>query len=123
MGAPLEDGSFPDQINGAVAASTKILSTRSATIISHIAIYVQSVSGFVTPATISIGSNSTDYNNIMTATSLVGLDTAGESYIYFLPAETVFASTPALTDIYVKVTVAATATTYILRVGFAYQEF
>lgn len=121
---PIEGSSaFPEQANGTVAAATKLMTTRAATVVSYIVVYVEAVSGYVSPATISIGSNASTYNNIMTATSLVGLDTVGESYIYFLPSATVFASTAAASDIYVNVTVAATATTYTLRFAFDYQEF
>lgn len=82
------------------------------------------VSGFVSAPSVSIGTNSTDYNNLLSITSLSFVDTANEFVVYNI--EDVVASPfsiAASTGIYLKVTTAAVGTTYTMRatvLGFYY---
>ena len=85
-------------------------------------VMLRGVSGFTSVPTISIGTNATDYNNILPATALTGLDSVGE---YFrVPVGTavgtggVFRGMSPVSSVSLKakVTVAAVATVYDIEV-------
>lgn len=80
-----------------------------------IRIYMNNASGVVSPATISIGTNASSYNNILIATALTGVSASG-TFIDFNPT---FPLAPIQndTDIYVNVTVGANATTFSGRLA------
>lgn len=73
-----------------------------------------SVSGLVTASTVSLGSNSATYNNIMAATLLTNLTTALD--IRNITLNTGLVTLAANTDVYLNVTGVATATTFNFNV-------
>lgn len=72
-------------------------------------ISVRSASGVLTVGTVSIGSNASNYNNIMPATALTGL-TAIDLMLKVQLAASAIQSVAPNTDIYLRVSVAATGT-------------
>lgn len=77
-------------------------------------VITDTVSGLVSVATISLGTNATDYNNVVAASAMTGLTSAN----LFMPI-TIASGASSIahgTDLYVKVTVAAVGTTYKFRV-------
>lgn len=104
-------------VDGTAAASTTIGTTEGSGrfVPLYINVQLQSVTGFAITASISIGTNSTDFNNIMPITALTSLDTANE--IINLPLVAVISSVAASTAISVKITTPATATTYVVRIS------
>lgn len=80
----------------------------------NVAFEIVDVSGLITAATVSIGTNSTTYNNIMAATLLTNLTAILD--IRNITLNTGLVVLPASTDVYLKVTGAATATTFDFNV-------
>lgn len=77
------------------------------------------ISGFVTVASFSVGTNGASYNNILTITAMTGVNAS--NIILQTNATALISSLPASTDVYINVTTGATATTYTLRasvIGF-----
>lgn len=101
-------------IDGKSTGSTVIGTTRSngsERFYTQIAqIFLVSSSGIVTPPTISIGSNSASYNNIITDTLLSGLNTNNDFYGF--TATGVIPSLAGGTEIKVNISSGANATTY-----------
>lgn len=104
-------------VDGTVGASSTIGTTEGSGrfVPLYVNVQLQSVTGFAVTASISIGTNSTDFNNILPITALTSVDTANE--ILNVPLVAVISSIAASTAISVKVTTAATATTYIMRIS------
>lgn len=77
------------------------------------------VVGFVAVPSLSIGTNSTSYDNILGATALTGLITANTVYAMAFPA-----TVPAATaDVYVKVATATASATYTVTIDlFGYYQ-
>lgn len=77
------------------------------------------VVGFVAVPSLSIGTNSTPYDNILGATALTGLITANTVYAMALPT-----TVPAATsDVYVKVATATASVTYTVAIDlFGYYQ-
>jgi hypothetical protein len=82
---------------------------------------LEAISGLITPPSVSVGTNPSNYNNIVSATTLTGLASPGETYTVSL--NTVVGSTPPTTQVYVRVSVAAVATTYLFRAHFTGHYF
>lgn len=79
------------------------------------------VSGLVTPASFSIGTNGANYNNLLAITAMTGVTSANIMLQNNITA--LSSSIPASTGININVTTAAVGTTYTLRVsiiGFYY---
>lgn len=104
-------------IDGTSTGSTLIGTTAASDTFVPISIIAQltSTTGFVTAASISIGTNSSSYNNILAITALTGVN--ANNYILNIPITTAIASIAASTGMYVKVTTGATATTYVLSIS------
>lgn len=131
------DGSYsPVQLNGGggmtkftlegidakVLAATKIATTDATKkfIITDIIVRCTAATAITVAATLSIGTNSATYNNIMAATALTGVTTANTGLFSgahgsFTLLEAGFI-VAANTDIEVKVTVAATGTSQTIAV-------
>ena len=77
--------------------------------VDEIIIYINNASGLVTPPTLSIGTNASNYNNILPAT-LMTASASGE-YTLKIPVGTVVPIN-ANTDVFVNVTNGAVGTTY-----------
>lgn len=79
-----------------------------------------STSGFVVVASVSVGTNSTSFNNILAITALTGASAAN---LYAVAAPTGIiaggGSVAAGTAVVLKVTTAATATTYVIKAVIA----
>lgn len=71
------------------------------------------VSGFIAASTLSVGTNSTAYNNTVPGTLMTGLSTAGSINSVLVGAT---GTIPANTQIYVNVTIPTTATSQTLEV-------
>lgn len=86
-----------------------------------IQIEATAITGLVTPASFSIGTNSATYNNLLAITAMTGITSANlmlQSNITALSS-----SVGASTGIYINVTTGAVGTTYTLRasiLGFYY---
>jgi len=80
-----------------------------------IRVYGTNIVSPVTPATLSIGTNASNYNNILSSVSLTGLVTTG-TFIDYLPTYPI-STISAGTDVYVNVTVGASATTFGVRIA------
>lgn len=112
-----------ENVDGTATASTKIGTTDSGMrfVPIFINIEVTALSGFVTVASISVGTNATNYNDILAITPLTGLTSANT--VLQLDANALLKSVPSATDIFVKITTGAVASSYTLRVsvlGFYY---
>jgi hypothetical protein len=75
-----------------------------------------STSGFVVVPSVSIGTNSASYNNVLAITVLTGSG-AANLYVGSTPTGIIAGggSIPAGTDVVLKVTTAATATTFVIK--------
>jgi len=105
---------YESEVDGTSVGNTLLFTVPSGkTFVPLTASYVLStVSGLAIVSTISMGSNSSTYNNISSATLLTGLSTQGEALnINLSSPQTVSGST----DIFVRVSIASTATTYNLK--------
>jgi hypothetical protein len=78
-----------------------------------LSISVTDIAGLVTPAVISMGTNSPNYNNIVAATTLTGLNAVNK--ILTVNVASLITSVPPETEIYVRVSVASVATTFAFR--------
>jgi len=78
---------------------------------------LQEVSGLISPPSVSVGTNPDNYNNIVSSTTLTGLVSPEETYRVVL--NTVVTSIPVNTQLYVRVGVAAVATTFKFRAHFS----
>lgn len=80
-----------------------------------VAVEVQSLSGFGAPPTVSMGTNSPNFDNIQPATALAGFN---QQFLFNrLELTQTRLSIASGLDVVVRVSVAANATTYILRVA------
>lgn len=105
-------------VNAKTVAATKIDTTRSSTrrfIPRYAIVYCRSASAITVPATISIGTNSATYDNILPATALTGV-TAAQNYLHIPLGAAAISGIAASTDIYVNVSTAATGTSQTLDV-------
>lgn len=80
-----------------------------------IVVSLTGASGVTVPCTLSVGTNSSTYNNLLTATALTGV-TTGSATQEFILNSAVLSSIGDAVDIKVNVTVGATATTYLIKV-------
>lgn len=103
-------------VDGTTAASTTIGTTEGSGrfIPLYANVQLQSTTGFAVVASLSIGTNSTDFNNIVPITALTSVSSA--NLMVNIPLVSVISSVAASTAISVKITTPATATTYVLRV-------
>lgn len=81
----------------------------------RIRVFSGNVSGITGAPTISIGTNASSYNNILAATALTGLTTAG-TYIDYAPTYPL-APIAFNTSVFVNVTIGATGTTFGARIA------
>jgi len=105
-------------LDAATMASTQIYTTLNGTqrfYPTDIVIAGKTVTTFVAVATLSIGTNSATYNNILTAQALTGV-TAANKMLRFSLALTAIDSIPPNTAIFANVSVAALAAAYTVDV-------
>lgn len=81
----------------------------------RVRVYATNLSGVVAPPTLSVGTNASNYNNIIPATALTGL-TTNSTYIDILPTFPT-ASLASGVQVFVNVTGGANATTYGIRLA------
>ncbi|MCK5602402.1 hypothetical protein KAR91_11045 [Candidatus Pacearchaeota archaeon] len=109
-------------IDGTALASTLIKTTRDdgkLFVPQQVFAVLRTVSGFTSVPSLSLGTNSTDYDNICAIGAMTTVDAADEliPYAILAPVQAVAANT----GIYVKITTAAVATTYdidVIVMGF-----
>lgn len=103
-------------IDGTSLATTAIFTTNAAErfIPLYVSVQLQSTSGFIAAASFSIGTDGA-VSNILPISALTGVSAA--NLMLNLPLVAVISSIAASTAISVKITTAATATTYILKVA------
>lgn len=77
-----------------------------------------STSGFVVVASVSVGTNSSSFNNILAITALTGTG-AANTYLSTATGTTATGSIAAGTAVVLKVTTAATATTFVIKAVIA----
>lgn len=80
----------------------------------YVNVQLQSTTGFAVVASFSIGTNA-GVDNILPITALTGISSA--NLMINLPLVALISTVAPSTTISVKITTAATATTYVLRVG------
>lgn len=100
-------------IDGKTTAPTLIFTPISRFTPLSVTLELTSVSGFVTTASFSIGTNASSYNNILAISALTGVSNANN--LLNFPMTTLISSVPIGTGIYVNVTTGAVETTYILK--------
>lgn len=109
---------YSGTIDAKTTGSTKIGTTENGAarfIPKTIVIELTGASAIIGAATLSVGTNSSSYNNILAATALTGVSTLNNIVMLHLPT-TVISSIAPNTDIFVNVSVGATATTANIRV-------
>lgn len=77
------------------------------------------ISGFVTVASFSVGSNGASYNNILAISAMTGV--IATNIVLQTNAAALLSSLPASTDVYINITTGAVGTTYTMRasvIGF-----
>lgn len=121
-GQLIKTGVFSEQVknvavNGKVVGNTLIFTTDSTKRFVPTGLYVTvtNTSGLSLVATVSVGTNSPNYNNICAAALLTGLDTNNE--ILQLPLLGNLNSIAPGSAVYARVSIASTATTYDLNVA------
>ena len=72
------------------------------------------VSGFVAVPTISLGTNASNYDNLVPATALIGMSTVNDAIAFSIVGRP-YPSMAAGTEIRLRVSVAANATTYVVK--------
>lgn len=110
-------------IDGTALGATSIGTTAPVTRFVPLFVNLETTSttGFVTVASISVGTNSTSFDNLLAITPMTGV--IANNITIQLPVTALSSSVAASTGISVKVTTAAVATTYVLRasiIGFYY---
>ncbi len=104
-------------IDGKTTGSTEIDTTSAS--LRFVPMFIQieptTATAVVVPSSISIGTNSPNYNDILAITALTGL-TSSNIMLQLTPAA-LSSSLAASTGVFVKVTTGATATTFTLRVS------
>ena len=109
-----------NNIDGTTLATSTLGTTEGASRFTplYISIQLQSTSGFVVAAALSIGTNA-GVDNILPITTLTGISSA--NLMINLPLVAIISTVAASTAISLKITTAATATTYVLKaslIGF-----
>lgn len=104
-------------LDGKTAASTKIDTTSIGLRFVPMAIHIEptTVTGLVSVSSLSIGTNSASYDNIVPITALTGLTSA--NIVLNLDPSLLSSSIATGTDIYVKITTVAVGTTYTLSIS------
>jgi len=102
-------------IDGKTTGSTLLFTPISQFTPVSVTTELNSVSGFVTVASYSIGTNGASYNNILGISALTGV-LAANNLLNF-PVVTLVSSVASGTGIYVNITSGAVATTYVLKVS------
>jgi len=102
-------------VDGKTTGATLIFTPTSKFTSTQVTVELTTVSGFISAASFSVGSNGASYNNILAITALTGLSTVN-NYIN-VPIVSLSSTISAGTGIYVNVTTGATATTYIIKVS------
>jgi hypothetical protein len=101
-----------NNISGTATGATQIFTPSARFTPLFVTFQLTSVSGFLTVATISLGTNASSYNNILTTSVLTGLGTVNN--ILTIPLSSVTnSSVAASTALYVNVTSVAVASTYV----------
>lgn len=100
-------------IDGKTTTSTLIFTPTSTFTPSQVFFELTSVSGFVSVSSISIGTNSASYDNILPISVLAGM--SGLNNVLLLSISSVISSVSANTGIYINVTAGAIATTYTIK--------
>ncbi len=103
-------------IDGTALGTTAIVTTNIGErfIPVYISVQLQSTTGFISAASLSIGTDGA-VSNILPITALTGISSA--NLMLNLPLVVVLSSIAASTAISVKITTAATATTYVIKVA------
>jgi hypothetical protein len=109
---------YSGSIDAKTTGATKIATTENGSqrfIPKTVIIELTAATAVTVVATLSVGTNSATYNNILAATALTGLSALNNIVMIHLPATAISSIAPN-TDIYVNVTIGATATTANIRV-------
>ncbi len=80
--------------------------------VTHVILDLTSVSGFVSVPTISLGTNSTSYDDILTATPLTSLTSQSDTFM--IPISGIVADIASATGIYLNIITGASASTYTI---------
>ena len=100
-------------ISGIVGSSTLLFTLTSRFTPTSLTLELTSVSGFISVATLSLGTNGASYNNIIAAAAMTGVVAANNLLTF--PISALVSSVAAGTGVYVNVTVVAVSTTYIIK--------
>jgi hypothetical protein len=90
-------------------------------IYTNIIVIAELCSGVSGDPAFSVGTNSPNYDNLISGTTYTGLGTTGKVEIFNAPDATIFSSLAPSTDVFINVTAAATGSTYdvqIVLLGF-----
>lgn len=103
-------------INGALQATSTLATTDPTGRFTplYVSVQLQSTTGFAVVASLSIGTNGS-VNDILPITALTGISSS--NLMINLPLVAIISTIAAATAISVKITTAATATTYVLKVS------
>jgi len=102
-------------LDGKTTGSTLIFTPISRFTPIFLTMELTSVSGFVTVASCSDGTNGASYNNILGISALTGVLAANNLLTF--PIVTLVSSVASGTGVYVNITTGAVATTYVLKVS------
>lgn len=101
-------------LSGIVGTSTLIFTPTTIFTPTMISLQLQSTTGFVTVASVSIGTNGASYNNILAISPMTAVISATNLLNFSLIS--LISTVAAGTGIYVNVTTPAVATTYVMKV-------
>lgn len=102
-------------LDGTTTGSTLIFTPISRFTPISVTLELTSVTGFVTVASCSIGTNGASYNNLLGISALTGILSANNLLTF--PITSLISSVASGTGIYVNITTGAISTTYILKVS------
>lgn len=116
QGIPVQNV-FNVAVNGKTVGNTLMFTSDASKrfIPTGVNVSLLNVSGLALVATLSVGTNSTNYNNVSASTLLTGLST--QTQVLALPLIGNLNSIPAGSAVYVRVSIGSTATTYDLNVS------
>lgn len=103
-------------VNGLTQAATPIFTVPAGKTFYPLRVLVEptTVTGLITPSVVSVGTNATNYNNIMASNALTGL--TGTNTISQIAADLGAIAVAAGTQVFARVITAATADAYTLRI-------
>jgi len=107
-------GSIKSGIDGTATGSTLIFTPTGNFTPQIITFELQSTTGFISVASASIGTNGSNYNNLLPISALTGIQVANNLLSFSLTS--LISSITAGTGIFVNITTGAISTTYVLKV-------